>query len=248
MTLGATEAIFSAIQAVIGAGRRGHRLRSRLRLLRAGGAPRRRALRAPAARAAGVPLRLGAGARRRSPRAPACCCSTARTTRPAPPPVPPISRHWRSWPPRATCWCCPTRSMSTWCSTARGITACCSTRSWRGAASRCSRSARPCTPPGLRVGYCVAPAPLTRELRKVHQFNTFSISHPLQHAIAGYLDAQPRCGEALAALFPGQARPAARAPWRTRASACRRPRGRISSCSTTAPSRATTTWPSPNGC
>jgi len=54
---------------------------------------------------------------------------------------------------------------------------------------------------GLRVGYCVAAAPLTRELRKVHQFNTFSISHPLQHAIAGYLDAQPRCGEALAGFF-----------------------------------------------
>ncbi|MBV9317348.1 MAG: aminotransferase class I/II-fold pyridoxal phosphate-dependent enzyme, partial [Gammaproteobacteria bacterium] len=31
---------------------------------------------------------------------------------------------------------------------------------------------------GLRVGYCVAPAALTREVRKVHQFNTFSISHP----------------------------------------------------------------------
>ena len=54
---------------------------------------------------------------------------------------------------------------------------------------------------GLRVGYCVAPAPLTRELRKVHQFNTFSISHPLQHAIAAYLLEQPRCGEGLAAFF-----------------------------------------------
>src|SRR5471030_2203571 len=32
---------------------------------------------------------------------------------------------------------------------------------------------------GIRVGYCVAPAELTRELRKVHQFNTFSIAHPL---------------------------------------------------------------------
>ena len=41
---------------------------------------------------------------------------------------------------------------------------------------------------GIRVGYCVAPADLTRELRKVHQFNTFSIAHPLQHAIAAYLD------------------------------------------------------------
>ncbi len=54
---------------------------------------------------------------------------------------------------------------------------------------------------GLRVGYCVAPPHLTRELRKVHQFNTFSISHPLQHAIAAYLAAQPRCGEDLAAFF-----------------------------------------------
>jgi len=54
---------------------------------------------------------------------------------------------------------------------------------------------------GLRVGYCVAPAPLTRELRKVHQFNTFSISHPLQHAIAAYLTEQPRCGDGLAAFF-----------------------------------------------
>ena len=54
---------------------------------------------------------------------------------------------------------------------------------------------------GLRVGYCVAAAKLTRELRKVHQFNTFSISHPLQHAIARYLGEQPRCGEGLAAFF-----------------------------------------------
>ena len=54
---------------------------------------------------------------------------------------------------------------------------------------------------GLRVGYCVAPPDLTRELRKVHQFNTFSIAHPLQHAIAAYLTEQPDCGEGLAAFF-----------------------------------------------
>ena len=54
---------------------------------------------------------------------------------------------------------------------------------------------------GLRVGYCVAPASLTRELRKVHQFNTFSISHPLQHAIAAYLAERPDCGTALAGFF-----------------------------------------------
>ncbi len=41
---------------------------------------------------------------------------------------------------------------------------------------------------GLRVGYCIATPRLTAELRKVHQFNTFSIATPLQHAIAAYLD------------------------------------------------------------
>ncbi|HTW39059.1 MAG TPA: methionine aminotransferase [Steroidobacteraceae bacterium] len=54
---------------------------------------------------------------------------------------------------------------------------------------------------GLRVGYVVAPAPLTRELRKVHQFNTFSIAHPLQHAIAAYLAEKPGIGSTLAAFF-----------------------------------------------
>ena len=44
---------------------------------------------------------------------------------------------------------------------------------------------------GLRVGYSVAPAELTRELRKVHQFNTFSITHPIQQAIARYLVEKP---------------------------------------------------------
>ena len=38
--------------------------------------------------------------------------------------------------------------------------------------------------PGLRVGYCIAPAHITGELRKVHQFNTFSIPTAFQHAIA----------------------------------------------------------------
>jgi methionine aminotransferase len=44
---------------------------------------------------------------------------------------------------------------------------------------------------GWRVGYCVAPAAMTRELRKVHQFNTFSIATPLQAAIATYLERHP---------------------------------------------------------
>jgi methionine aminotransferase len=44
---------------------------------------------------------------------------------------------------------------------------------------------------GWRVGYCVASPALTRELRKVHQFNTFSIAAPLQAAIALYLQRYP---------------------------------------------------------
>jgi methionine aminotransferase len=54
---------------------------------------------------------------------------------------------------------------------------------------------------GWRVGYCVAPAPLTGELRKVHQFNTFSIASPLQYAIARYLSAQPDAWMGLSEFF-----------------------------------------------
>jgi methionine aminotransferase len=54
---------------------------------------------------------------------------------------------------------------------------------------------------GIRVGYCVAPSALTRELRKVHQFNTFSIAHPLQYAIANYLREKPDAWRNLAEFF-----------------------------------------------
>jgi methionine transaminase len=54
---------------------------------------------------------------------------------------------------------------------------------------------------GWRVGYCVAPPAMTRELRKVHQFNTFSIASPLQHAIARYLSQFPDAWMGLAAFF-----------------------------------------------
>jgi methionine aminotransferase len=54
---------------------------------------------------------------------------------------------------------------------------------------------------GWRVGYCVAPAEMTRELRKVHQFNTFSIAAPLQHAIARYLARYPDAWHGLSAFF-----------------------------------------------
>jgi methionine aminotransferase len=54
---------------------------------------------------------------------------------------------------------------------------------------------------GIRVGYCVAPAELTRELRKVHQFNTFSIANAQQVAIARYLAEKPDSWRALPGFF-----------------------------------------------
>lgn len=39
---------------------------------------------------------------------------------------------------------------------------------------------------GWKVGYCCAPATLTKELRKVHQFLVFTVPSPFQHALAKY--------------------------------------------------------------
>ena len=54
---------------------------------------------------------------------------------------------------------------------------------------------------GWRVGYCVAPKTLTNELRKVHQFNSFSTPAPLQQAIALYLQRHPDAWRELANFF-----------------------------------------------
>jgi methionine aminotransferase len=54
---------------------------------------------------------------------------------------------------------------------------------------------------GIRIGYCIAPADLTRELRKVHQFNTFSIANASQVAIARYLEEKPDAWRRLPAFF-----------------------------------------------
>ncbi len=54
---------------------------------------------------------------------------------------------------------------------------------------------------GLRIGYAVAPPALTSELRKVHQFNTFTIATCLQQAVAGYLRERPQCGADLPEYF-----------------------------------------------
>lgn len=54
---------------------------------------------------------------------------------------------------------------------------------------------------GWRVGYAVAPPDVTREIRRVHQFNTFSIAHPLQLAIADFLKQAPGHSAGLAQFY-----------------------------------------------
>jgi len=45
---------------------------------------------------------------------------------------------------------------------------------------------------GWKVGYVAAPAALTAEFRKVHQFNVFTVNTPVQHGLAAYMaDDQP---------------------------------------------------------
>ena len=40
---------------------------------------------------------------------------------------------------------------------------------------------------GWKTGYVVAPPELTRELRKIHQFNVFSVNRPIQHGTSYYI-------------------------------------------------------------
>ena len=40
---------------------------------------------------------------------------------------------------------------------------------------------------GWKMGYCCAPKDLMDEFRKVHQFNVFCVNHPMQRALAEYL-------------------------------------------------------------
>jgi methionine aminotransferase len=54
---------------------------------------------------------------------------------------------------------------------------------------------------GWKLGYCVAPAGLTAELRKVHQYVTFSSTSPLQYALADYMVADPEHVRALPAFY-----------------------------------------------
>jgi len=48
---------------------------------------------------------------------------------------------------------------------------------------------------GWKVGYVAAPASLSAEFRKVHQFNVFTVNTPVQHGLAAYMaDTEPYLG------------------------------------------------------
>jgi len=53
---------------------------------------------------------------------------------------------------------------------------------------------------GWKVAYCAAPAPLSAEFRKVHQFNVFTVNTPVQHGLAAYM-ADPAPYLELAAFY-----------------------------------------------
>jgi len=57
---------------------------------------------------------------------------------------------------------------------------------------------------GWKVGYCVAPAALTAEFRKVHQFTTFAVNTPVQHALADFLQGNPAFHQRLPAFYQGK--------------------------------------------
>jgi len=54
---------------------------------------------------------------------------------------------------------------------------------------------------GWKIGYCLATPELTREFRKVHQFTTFSVSTPMQHGLADYLQGNADFYEQLSAFY-----------------------------------------------
>jgi aspartate/methionine/tyrosine aminotransferase len=88
---------------------------------------------------------------------------------------------------------------------------------------------------GWKVGTVAAPAPLTAEFRKVHQFNVFTVNTPMQHGLARYM-ADPAPYLQLPAFYQRKrdlfrARPGAHA-----AATCCPARAATSSWWTTAPS------------
>lgn len=68
---------------------------------------------------------------------------------------------------------------------------------------------------GWKVGYCIAPAALSAEFRKVHQYVTFATMAPAQHALAQFMTEHPEHHRELAAFY--QAKRDRLIPWLERA-------------------------------
>jgi methionine aminotransferase len=54
---------------------------------------------------------------------------------------------------------------------------------------------------GWKLGYCVAPPPLTQELRRVHQYVTFCSNNPIQQALADYMADAPEHARGLGDFY-----------------------------------------------
>lgn len=54
---------------------------------------------------------------------------------------------------------------------------------------------------GWKVGYCLAPSAMMAEIRKVHQFTTFSVPTPFQVAISRYLREEPEKVDGLSRFY-----------------------------------------------
>ncbi|MDJ0711822.1 MAG: methionine aminotransferase [Woeseiaceae bacterium] len=54
---------------------------------------------------------------------------------------------------------------------------------------------------GWKLGYCAAPADLTAEFRKVHQFTVFTVSTPTQYGVADFLASNPEFCEQLPCFY-----------------------------------------------
>jgi len=54
---------------------------------------------------------------------------------------------------------------------------------------------------GWKIGYCVGPPELTTEFRKVHQYNVFTTSTPMQWALADFVESNPENYLGLSAFY-----------------------------------------------
>jgi methionine aminotransferase len=54
---------------------------------------------------------------------------------------------------------------------------------------------------GWKVGYCLAPPLLTEEFRRIHQFTTFAVITPIQYALAEFIVSNPQSMESLAEFY-----------------------------------------------